>query len=322
MTVAIKTLDPFVKDSPEPRGFSIELMDALAKRLGRPVVYERYETVGDILKAVEAGQADAAIAGISITAERERSVDFSTPMFESGLQILGRAEGTRRSFFDSISDVFSSDLLKFVGFLFALIWIGGIVMYFSDRLDEERSYRTVWDAAWVSALNLVSVGNAGRVPRKPFTKFMAVVWMLTGLFIGAQFTATLSAGLTVDELRSEIDGPEDLVGAKVVSIAETTSSAFLDGRDINSTKAESFAAALKLLKDRQADALVFDSPVVRYAALQDDSLRLLGARFSPQFYGIAVERGSALREEIDRALLELREEGFFDELVERWFGRS
>jgi polar amino acid transport system substrate-binding protein len=35
---------------------------------------------------------DAAIANVSITAERERLMDFSQPIFDSGVQVMMRAD--------------------------------------------------------------------------------------------------------------------------------------------------------------------------------------------------------------------------------------
>ena len=41
-----------------------------------------------IIPAVQTGNVDIAIAGITITDEREEIVDFSDPYYDSGLQIL------------------------------------------------------------------------------------------------------------------------------------------------------------------------------------------------------------------------------------------
>jgi polar amino acid transport system substrate-binding protein len=232
LTVAIKPIDPFVSSASEvPQGFSIDLMDQLAKRLDRRVEYVMYDKVTEVLAAVEGGAADAGIAAISITAERERAVDFSAPVFDAGLQILGRNESSGTNYLQSVRSVFSGTVVKFVGFLVVLIVVGGIAMYVSDRVDDDRRYVTVWDALWQSAVNLVTVGYAGRHPKRPITKLLAVAWMLMGLYIGAQFTATLSSSLTVKTLRSEIDGPEDLDGVKVVTVADTTSVRFLECRE-------------------------------------------------------------------------------------------
>lgn len=69
-------------------GFSIDLMRAIADELGREVVFEPNERFGDMLGSVRAERVDGAIANISITADRERAMDFSQPIFGSGIQIL------------------------------------------------------------------------------------------------------------------------------------------------------------------------------------------------------------------------------------------
>jgi polar amino acid transport system substrate-binding protein len=52
-----------------------------------------HETVKDLLSAVQQGQVDVGIAGISMTPEREAQLDFSHPMFNAGLQIMVPAQG-------------------------------------------------------------------------------------------------------------------------------------------------------------------------------------------------------------------------------------
>ena len=80
---------PFSMDAiGERSGFSIDLMRAIAKELGRPIKFQPVETFGEMLSSVEEGRSDGAIANISITAAREQVMDFSQPIFESGLQIM------------------------------------------------------------------------------------------------------------------------------------------------------------------------------------------------------------------------------------------
>ena len=66
--VEIKTLPPFViQTNGEFQGFSIDLLDQIARRAGFNYVLQPTDTVDDLLGAVAHGQADLAIAGISIT---------------------------------------------------------------------------------------------------------------------------------------------------------------------------------------------------------------------------------------------------------------
>ena len=69
----------FTKDG-EPAGFEIELMDEIADGLGVPVTYVD-TPFGALFNALDDGAADAALATIEITPEREASVAFSRPYF-------------------------------------------------------------------------------------------------------------------------------------------------------------------------------------------------------------------------------------------------
>ena len=94
LRVVIKPLEPFVfVDGAVYRGFSIDLWQEIAARLGWSYEWQLVETVKDQLDAVEQNQADIAITGISITSDREEVVDFSLPYFRAGLQILTRVAG-------------------------------------------------------------------------------------------------------------------------------------------------------------------------------------------------------------------------------------
>ncbi|MCF3592765.1 transporter substrate-binding domain-containing protein [Rhodobacteraceae bacterium LMO-12] len=88
-TLTFATVDrpPFAEQTPERfRGFSIDLMQAIGAEIGRPVTFVRYDRFADMFAAIAAGEVDGAIANISITAERERILDFSQPIFASGFR--------------------------------------------------------------------------------------------------------------------------------------------------------------------------------------------------------------------------------------------
>lgn len=70
----------------ELRGIDIDLIKAVAKDQGFEVKIDVLGFDG-ALAAVTAGQADAVMAGMSITTEREKTFDFSNPYFDSGIQM-------------------------------------------------------------------------------------------------------------------------------------------------------------------------------------------------------------------------------------------
>ena len=87
--VVTKEIEPFVfKEGGRLTGFSIDLWEDIAQQAGFEFEYVEVTTVGEQLEAVEAGDADLAIAAISVTQDREERVDFSYPYYTSGLLIM------------------------------------------------------------------------------------------------------------------------------------------------------------------------------------------------------------------------------------------
>jgi polar amino acid transport system substrate-binding protein len=85
-------------------GFDIELVNLLAETLGRDVEWKcvRFD---DIIKQVQAKRADIGIGAISITEDREQSVNFS-PAYHIGGFALLMLEGTSDNLEDLISKKF------------------------------------------------------------------------------------------------------------------------------------------------------------------------------------------------------------------------
>lgn len=65
-------------------GFDIDLMNALAEKAGIEIEYETLEFDG-IVAGISSGRFDIAIAGMTITEERQKSIDFTQPYYEAGL---------------------------------------------------------------------------------------------------------------------------------------------------------------------------------------------------------------------------------------------
>ena len=95
--VAVHLVAPFVELDADGdlTGFSIDLMRAIAEKADLEVEFVMVDNVQAQLTAVEAGDVDAAIGAISITSGREERVDFSQPMFQSGIQIAAPASPPR-----------------------------------------------------------------------------------------------------------------------------------------------------------------------------------------------------------------------------------
>ena len=85
--IGIMRFEPFVFIDEDWRlsGFSVDLWNAIAAELGDEYEWVPADTVNELIGDVRSEKTDAAIAGISMTSQRESLIDFTYPYFESGL---------------------------------------------------------------------------------------------------------------------------------------------------------------------------------------------------------------------------------------------
>lgn len=75
----------------EYTGIDIDLINAIAEDQGFDIEFNPMD-FGGIIPALQAGQLDIAIAGMSITDERKEVVDFSDPYFDAGLSLVVKSD--------------------------------------------------------------------------------------------------------------------------------------------------------------------------------------------------------------------------------------
>ncbi|MDX1607408.1 MAG: transporter substrate-binding domain-containing protein, partial [Candidatus Competibacterales bacterium] len=75
------------QETGEMIGFDMDILSEVAKRAGFDYQLQTMDFNG-IIPALQTGNVDIAIAGITITEEREKIVDFSDPYYDSGLRLL------------------------------------------------------------------------------------------------------------------------------------------------------------------------------------------------------------------------------------------
>ena len=314
----------FLHDS-GPSGFSIDLMKAIGEDLGIDVNFAPKDSFADMLGAVQDGSVDGAIANISITASRETVMDFSQPIFESGIQILLPSEPGSIA---RIGGLLTREILTAILIALGLLFGGGMLMWLFERRHQPFFDRPAKDALFPSfwwALNLVVNGGfEERMPQSRPGRFFAVVLVVASLFLVSVFVATITAAVTVEALQDSVDSINDLDGRKVGSVAGSTSADFLNARDIQFRTYPSPHEMFEAFQQNEIDSVVFDGPILAYFATTDgrNESRLIERVYRPENYGIALPSGSEWTEDINQSLLKLREDGTYDALLEKWFGAT
>src|SRR5271165_7211434 len=89
LVVATKEAPPFAIKRPDGtwHGISIDLWRRIADRLHLRYRLSEQPTVQALLAGTAEGSFDAAIAAVTVTAARDRSVDFTQPFYSTGLGI-------------------------------------------------------------------------------------------------------------------------------------------------------------------------------------------------------------------------------------------
>lgn len=89
------TYPPFeFEEAGEYKGIDIDIINAIAENQGIKIELSPMD-FGGIIPAMQAGQLDIAIAGMSITDERKKVVDFSDPYFDAGLTLVVDGENEK-----------------------------------------------------------------------------------------------------------------------------------------------------------------------------------------------------------------------------------
>ena len=325
--VVVRELPPFVETTPDGgyTGFTVELWEEVASRAGLATEYVQVDSVTEQLDAVAGGRADVGATAISVTNDREERLDFSYPYFQSGLQILVPADQTV-SFFGAVRALWDPAVLYLFAVFVVAIVVVGLVVWLLERphnpdFSSEGRLGGAEEGWWWAIVTVATVGYGDRVTSRPASRLIAVFWILFGLVFIAQFTATITANLTLRELATDIRGPGDLKGREVVTVEGTTAAAYLAAEGIPARTVATVDEMVDAVADERADAAVYDAPVLLYQVDQvgADRVTTVGAPFTFEYYAFALPTASPLEERIDQALLDAIEDGTYGRIRRAWF---
>lgn len=329
LKVVTRVLPPFViKEGGQYKGFSIDLLNEIAREMNKTVAYSEVANVKELLQAVEFGQGDLGIAAISITSERVQKFDFSQPMFEGGLQIMVPANADSSLGWREVWTIFTTGAMPtLLAIVLALILIPAHIVWYAERKRRDSEFPDGYWRGIAHAIWWATGAAAGQQPTSPSSVLGRVLaWLAipVSIIFVAYFTGAVTAAMTVQHLQGTIQGADDLPGKRVGTTVGSTASAYLKELGVKPAEKPSIAEVIADLEAGNLDAVVFDSPVLRYYANTEGRGRVavVGPIFKKESYGIAFPVGSPLRTPVSATLLKLRENGTYDAIYQRWFGEN
>jgi len=325
LVIATRHAPPFaIKTQDGWTGITIELVRRIAERRG--FSYELREMgLEEMLEAVAKGEVDAAAAALTVTAEREERLDFTHPFYTSGLGIAvpRRSELTWLSILKGVA---SSAFLEAAGALLGVLTLVGVLMWMVEhrrnRQFSKRALDGVGAGIWWSAVTMTTVGYGDKAPVTLPGRILGLIWMFASIIVISGFTAAIATSLTIGQLDTAVSGIDDLYGKRVFTAESSTSAAYLDGKLIRYEGLPSASDALDRLAAGEADAVVYDLPILRHLVSERNAgkVRVLPNLLVRQDYGIALPSGSPLREPFSREILRIIQTPEWSSMLEGYLG--
>uniref|UniRef100_A0AAZ3QTD4 Glutamate receptor n=1 Tax=Oncorhynchus tshawytscha TaxID=74940 RepID=A0AAZ3QTD4_ONCTS len=299
--------------------------------------------VGEVIQK----KAAMAVGSLTINEERSEVIDFSVPFVETGISVMvARSNGTVSP--SAFLEPFSASVwvMMFVMlllvtavsvFLFEFVSPLGFNRNLAQGKDPHGPSFTVGKAVWLLwglvFNNSVPVQN----PKGTTSKFIVSVWAFFAVIFLASYTANLAAFMIQEEFVDQVTGLSD----NKFQNPYAYSPPFRFGTVPNGSTERNIRKnypdmheylvkyhqggvqdALVSLKAGKLDAFIYDAAVLNYAAGRDDGCKLVtigsGYIFATTGYGIALQKGSHWKRQVDLAILAIIGDGEMEELEAIW----
>ncbi|XP_061683573.1 glutamate receptor ionotropic, kainate 4 isoform X4 [Syngnathoides biaculeatus] len=292
-------------------------------------------------------KADLAVAGLTITAEREKVIDFSKPFMTLGISIMYRVHLGRRPGYFSFLDPFSPGvwlfmLLAYLAVSCVLFLVARLTPYewynphpcLKGRCDLLINQYSLGNSLWFPVGGFMQQGST-IAPRALSTRCVSGVWWAFTLIIISSYTANLAAFLTVQRMEVPIESVDDLADQTAIEYGTmhggSTMTFFQNSRYQTYQRMWNFmhskqpSVFVKSTEEGIARVLnsnyayLLESTMNEYYRQRNCNLTQIGGLLDTKGYGIGMPLGSVYRDEFDLAILKLQEDNRLEILKRKWW---
>ncbi|XP_062608529.1 glutamate receptor ionotropic, kainate 3-like [Saccostrea cucullata] len=272
------------------------------------------------------------VASLSVNARREAAIDFTKPFMTRYVTVIMKIPTTPTKIFEFISPLSQTIYLCTLS---ACIVVA-CSLYFFERnsIYEKREKVTFKECVWYTFGTLLEGGTDG-TPSTTSGRILIYTWCFFVLILVASYTANWAAFLTVKKIKAPVKSIYDLALQKQIQYGTVKSSAILSF--FETSNVETFRKIGTELANNPVNIVntssdgyqrvraggygfFWDSTVNSYKTNKECQLTTIGPEFAPRGYGVGVPPGATYLEELSINILRLGDNGFLDQLQQKWWG--
>ncbi|KAL1226953.1 kainate,Glutamate receptor ionotropic [Trichinella spiralis] len=329
----------------EMNKFNFTIHEVKDKSYGTPDANGRWNgIIGELIN----GDADVAVASLTINFVRSEVIDFSVPYMHLGISILfKKPEKTPPSLLSFLAPL-SLDVWMYMGAAYVVV---SLILWLVARIspsewvcshtcqgeeENKENQFSLGNSFWFTIGSLMQQG-CDIAPRAVGTRMVASVWWFFTLILISSYTANLAAFLTVERMEYTINSAEDLVKQTKIRYGTlnrgSTMQFFKDSKipvyekmwmAMKSSEPSVFVNGSRegISRVKQGNyAYLMESSMLEFYVERDCDLTQIGGLLDSKGYGIGFRKGSPYREAISQTILYLQEKTVITELKDKWWKR-
>ncbi|XP_045498949.1 glutamate receptor ionotropic, kainate 2-like [Colias croceus] len=341
-------------------GFGIEIIEELAKmnefnytfEIQEDGVYGSYEPKlkkwTGMMEKIMDGRADFAITDLTITAARQKVVDFTSPFMNLGITILYKKPTKQPPDLFSFISPFSYQVWgwlagAYVGVSVLLFILGRFAPEEWQNpypcIAEPETLDNQWTLANSFWFTLGSVLTQGSeiAPIAVSTRMAGSMWWFFTLIMVSSYTANLAAFLTVESKFYAIKSVTDLAsnpygitygakrgGATFGFFKESDNLLYQKMYEYMDSHPELMTQTndigLERVKSNDEDyAFLMESTSIEYMVERNCDVAQVGGLLDSKGYGIAMKKNSPYRQPMSESILQLQEQGKITRMKDKWW---
>ncbi|XP_011304726.1 glutamate receptor ionotropic, kainate 2-like isoform X2 [Fopius arisanus] len=326
--------------------FNYTLVEQVDKNTGKPDANGKWS---GMLGKIISGDADLAITDITITAAREKVVDFTMPFLNLGISILFRKPSKAApSLFSFLSPMAGDVWLYLIG----AYTLTSTLLFLIGRMcpaewnnphpcikePTELENQFTLPNAFSFTIGAIMQQGSDVAPIGTSTRMLAIAWWFFSLIIANSYIANLAAFLVVETSVRPIKSAEDLAnlngfikygakkdGATYQFFKDSNHSTYV--KMYNYMKAHlddvmtdsNEAGSKRVIEEDGKYAFLMESASIAYVSQRECNLTQIGDPLDTKGYGIAMKKGFKDRDKLNTAVLQMQESGLLAQLKDKWW---